>query len=194
MRVRQILILKPWCFQLCKCYFQLNISCSSPDVILLCIFMFFRAKKFASLPSCFASLCVCPHWCVQKWQSAVSECQEQGSQRWHYGGREPPADPHSAVLLTHRRLFFKEKKKNILAHIQILAVRRSLLLSNVIRLASAGLCLIPVCFQLYCGSITLMNPHQPQHRLHWDHAGTGVTTQTDFLQITEMIYGALPMD
>lgn len=60
--------------------------------------------------------------------------------------------------------FFKRKNKIMLA---LIAVQRSLL-SAVIKLASPGLGLFPVCFPAVSGSETLMNPHQLQQRLHWE--------------------------
>lgn len=55
----------------------------------------------------------------------------------------------------------------MLALIEILAVQRNPL-SAVIKLASPGLGLFPVCFPAVSGSETLMNPHQLQQRLHWE--------------------------
>lgn len=79
----------------------------------------------------------------------------------------------------------------MLAHIEVPAVQRSLLLSAVIQLAPAGLGLFPVCFPAV---FWLWTPDKSPLTPADTTMGWEVMSQTDFLQTTKMNYIALPLD
>lgn len=144
-------------------YSQLNISCGSPEVILLCIFVCFSQKqktKEKKLPGCPAVSALWPFVLTGVFGSDRMQYLNLKSRVHRDDTAEAERLQLNSIQLFCWRIggFFKRYWPCRGAFSSLQSLNWPPLVSVYSQFV----------FQLCSGSETLMNPHQPQQRLRWD--------------------------